>query len=293
MNLSKFFQSKPNVLLFRCAPAGVCYAYLQALGKIYYAFRRKEKRIIEENIRDVLRGVPEAVIRRTIRKTYRGIFAHYYEKMFSAFKSVASIRRLVRRCVTVKNVRAITDAMSQGRGVILVTAHWGAVEFIPWVLGFADLPVSVVLECQTGRLKRALTARAKEISAELITTDQPNGVFLSALQCLKRNRLLMTECDEVDRWRRRKSRTIDLFGRRLFFDNTLDILAKRSGAPVVGVFLKRVNRSFYTLVCEPVSTAAPGVSTARGALGLWQKYVRKYPQQWYQWKKWGFMKAVS
>jgi hypothetical protein len=33
-------------------------------------------------------------------------------------------------------------------------------------------------------------------------------------------------------------------------------------------------------------------STARNCLGLWQKYVTLYPEQWYQWKKWAEMKVA-
>jgi lauroyl/myristoyl acyltransferase len=43
-----------------------------------------------------------------------------------------------------------------GKGCILVTAHWGAVEFIPWVLHASNVPTSVILECATARLARSL-----------------------------------------------------------------------------------------------------------------------------------------
>ena len=100
----------------------------------------------------------------------------------------------------------------------------------------------------------------------------------------------MTECDEVDKWHKKKNRTIDLFGKRLYLDNTLSILARRSGATVVGVFLKRVSRTRYTLVCEPLDA---NTDTATGAFALWQKYVQLHPDQWFQWKKWHAMKVAS
>jgi lauroyl/myristoyl acyltransferase len=119
------------------------------------------------------------------------------------------------------------------------------------------------------------------------------SVYSSAIESLQNNRLLMTECDEVDKWRKKKSRTIELFGQRLYFDNTLDIMTQRSGAPVIGVFLKRTGRGTFTLICEPIKNGHDGKNTARRALGLWQKYVYQAPEQWYQWKKWSAMKAAS
>ncbi len=293
LNLSKFFQARVNVTFFKYMPAPVSYLYMQAIGKGYYLVKRKEKRLIEKNIRDMLEGKNERYIRTIIRQTFKGIFAHYYEKMYSAFKDLDQIRRFVDKKFTVQNEEAIADAMSLGKGVILVTAHWGAVEFIPWVLSLKGYPVSIIVDCETKHLEKALHKRAKLMNGEILCNSADASVFFRALSSLKRNRLLMTECDEVDAWRKRPNMTIELFGKKLFFDPTLNILTRRSGAAVVGVFLKRVSRGSYTLICEPISRGEQGMDTAKGALCLWQKYVSRYPDQWYQWKKWNAMKAVS
>jgi len=293
LNLSTFFQSRVNVMLFRHLPAPLSYAYMQAIGKLYYLVKRSEKRLIEKNIRDMLEGKNEKHIRRIIRQTFKGIFAHYYEKMYSAYKDINAIWRLVGKKVTIQNEKAIADAISYGKGVILVTAHWGAVEFIPWVLRSKGYPTSIIVDCQTKQLEKALNKRATLMNCELISNSADASVFFRALSSLKENRLLMTECDEVDAWHKRPNKTIELFGKKLFFDPTLNILAKRSGAAVVGVFLKRVSRNSYTLICEPISRGERDVDTAKGAFSLWQKYVNQNPEQWYQWKKWNAMKAVS
>ncbi len=300
VSLSTFFQNRLHVLMFRYVPESLCYAYMQLMGKLYYLVKGSERRLIERNIRDMMSGKPEAFVREITKQTFKGIFVHYFEKMFSAFRSIGEIRRYMLNRVTIRNEHLLREALEEGRGAMLVTAHWGAVEFIPWVLGLRGYPVSVILECGTKRLEAALEKRAKYIKADIITCDSGDSVFLRALQRLRDNRLLMTECDEVDTWRKRKSRTIELFGRTLYFDNTLDVLARRSRAPVIGVFLKRVSRRSYALICEPIRSAheaKDATTTASGtavrALTLWQKYVSGNPEQWYQWKKWGAMKVAS
>ena len=215
INLSKFFQARAHVLLFRHMPASVSYVYMQAIGRLYYLVNRKEKRLIEKNIRDMLSGGNERHIRGIIRQTFKGIFSHYYEKMYSAYKDIDTIRRFVGKKITIQNEQAISEAMSLGKGVILVTAHWGAVEFIPWVLSLREYPVSIILECQTKHLEKALSERAELMNGELLSNSADASVFFSALASLKRNRLLMTECDEVDAWRKRPNMTIELFGKKL------------------------------------------------------------------------------
>lgn len=293
LSLSKFFQARCNVRIFRHLPPVFCYEYVQVLGKIYYRiFKQKERRIIERNVREVTQCRTEKEMQKRIKETFRGIYAHYFEKMFSAYRSFEEVKKYVDQRFTFKGEQVLNEALAQNKGVILVTAHFGAVEFIPWVLGLKGYPISVILECATDELMVCLEEKARNCDAELIRGDDDRSVFFRALQSIKENRILMTECDEVDKWRRRKAQTIELFGKTLYFDNTLDVLSRRTGAPAVGVFLKRTGHRSYQLECERVDVEAGG-RVARSVLGMWERYVSEYPEQWYQWKKWEAMKAVS
>ncbi len=293
LNISVFFQSPVNIFLFRHMSPRVAQRYLHIVGFLYYLINRHEKRVIERNVRDVLAGQDESYIRTVVRETFKGIFTHYFEKMFSAYLDYPTVNKYVRSHFEVQGAELLHKALEQGKGCILVTAHWGAVEFIPWVLHMESVPTSVILECATAKLAKSLQEKIANRDTELISSAYGGSIFLRAMQSLKSNRVLMTQCDEVDAWRRRKSQTINLFGRELFFDNTIDVLSHRSGAPVVAAFLRRTGRSRYTLILEDVSVLTKPESTARGCLELWQKYVTLYPEQWYQWKKWSAMKVSA
>jgi KDO2-lipid IV(A) lauroyltransferase len=292
LKISTFFQSPLNVFLFRTMSPRIAQKYLHAIGFFYYLLNRGEKRAIERNVREVLAGREERYVRTVVRETFKGIFTHYFEKMFSAYLDFDTVNRYVETHFDIQGGELVQKALAQGKGCILVTAHFGAVEFIPWVMHTNGFPTSVILECATAKLAKSLQEKAVSHDTELITSGHGISIFLRAMQTLKSNRVLMTQCDEVDVWRRRKTHTIQLFGRELFFDNTIDVLAHRSGAPVVAAFLKRTARNRYTLVLEDVSVEHAPESTARDCLVLWQKYVSMHPEQWYQWKKWTAMKAA-
>jgi KDO2-lipid IV(A) lauroyltransferase len=292
LKISVFFQSPVNVFLFRRLSPTMAQRYLHAIGFLYYMLNPHEKRLIEKNVREVLVGQKESEVRRVVRETFKGIFTHYFEKMFSAFLDYGTVKRYVDERFEVKGAEVITRALEQGKGCILVTAHWGAVEFIAWVLHREGFPTSVILECATARLAKKLQEKVAHRDMDLLTSGHGQSIFLRAMQSLKDNRVLMTQCDEVDAWRRRKSHTISLFGQQLFFDSTIDVLSHRSGAPVVAAFLKRTGRNRYTLFCEDVSVQRETASTSRDCLALWEKYVLQNPEQWYQWKKWGAMKVA-
>jgi KDO2-lipid IV(A) lauroyltransferase len=292
LRISVFFQSPFNVFLFRHMSPRIAQTYLHAIGFLYYLVNRREKRVIERNVREVLVGQAEGYVRTVLRETFKGIFTHYFEKMFSAYLDYGTVRRYVDAHFHVQGIELLHKALEGGKGCILVTAHWGAVEFIPWVLHTQGVPTSVILECATARLARSLQGQTVNHDMELISSAYGGSILLRAMQSLKANRVLMTQCDEVDAWRRRKGHTIHLFGKELFFDNTIDVLSHRTGAPVVAAFLRRSRGNRYTLILEDVSVQRSAESTARDCLALWQKYVSTYPEQWYQWKKWREMIAA-
>jgi KDO2-lipid IV(A) lauroyltransferase len=211
--------------------------------------------------------------------------------MCSAFMKTEAIERYVRHHVKIEGGHLLDKALAKGKGCILVTAHWGGVELIPWVLTVARWPASIVLECKTARLAKALKRHESMTTTELIIGEHHGSILVRALQSLKANRVLMTQCDEVESWHKRRSSTIRLFGRSLYFDNTIEIIAKRTGAAVVGAFLDRGTDGHYVMRIEDVSVERTPASTARECLGLWEKYVTRSPEQWYQWKHWDEMKA--
>jgi lauroyl/myristoyl acyltransferase len=292
LNLSVFFQSPVNVFIFRHVSPRVSRRYLQAIGFLYYLINRKEKRRIARNVQDLLDAGQGPELRRVTRDTFRGIFSHYFEKMCSAFMETEAIERYIRHHVKVEGAQLLDKALHNGKGCILVTAHWGAVEFIPWVLTVARYPASIVLECKTARLAKAFRQHESLVGTELIIASESGGsVLVRALQALKSNRVLMTQCDEVGTWHKRRTSTIRLFGKTLYFDNTIEVIAKRTGAAVVGAFLERTPDGRYTLHIEDVSVERSPANAARECFGLWEKYVTRSPEQWYQWKHWDEMLA--
>ena len=56
LKISLFFQSPINVFLFRHMSPRIAQRYLHGIGFLYYMVNRKEKRVIERNVRQVLAG---------------------------------------------------------------------------------------------------------------------------------------------------------------------------------------------------------------------------------------------
>ena len=291
-SLSKFCQARLNVVLFCWLPFSVSRFYFALIGKLYFLFKRREKGLISRTVRHVLgRGLPTTELKPTIRQTFRGIIDHYHEKLFVAYSNFGRLLRFLDESINLSGEEELQKALATGKGVILVTGHFGAVEFLPGCLAIKGYPVSMVCRFQTNRLRQTLHERAERVNLDIIDAEKGN-VFLAAVKALKAGRILITECDEFDEWRPGEMHKTQFFNIRLDADRSLDILHKRSGAPVVTALLHRNGKKRYTLNLGAVANGN-GASTASPlgvqCLSVLEEAVLADPAQWYQWKKFGQM----
>jgi lauroyl/myristoyl acyltransferase len=184
----------------------------------------------------------------------------------------------------------LQTALQAGKGVILVTGHFGAVEFLPGALALNGYPTSMICRFQTTRLRESVGERAEAVGLHLIDADEGN-IILSAVKALKQGSILITECDEFDEWRPDPNRDGSFLKCKLPSDRTLELLQKRSGAQVITALVQRQGKKHYTC-----NLAAVGNGASLGNLPLHEhcssvleEAVENYPEQWYQWKKFGAM----
>ncbi len=104
---------------------------------------------------------------------------------------------------------------------------------------------------------------------------------------------MITQCDEVECWKIHAEKCISLFGTSFRVDRTLDILQKRSEAPVVFGYMKREGKERYTVEIEDVcgSEEATLQRLSETILMKLETLVYTHPDQWYIWKDFQLMKA--
>jgi len=260
-----------------------------AAGALYFAVNAEEKKRVERSIDDLLGSGPRAD--EVKRRVFGNIAEHYFEKLLVANRSLGFIRGFVASRVACEGLESLDEALARGKGALAVTAHWGAVELIPPALALRGYPISIVLETKTPRLRAALERATAGTDARLIIASRGDRVLDAIFGSLAEGRVLITQVDEVDAWRRRRSKTIRLFGNSLFFDHSLDFIAKRSSAPSVGLFCRRSKGLRYSLRCEAIAPEPREENVAEKALKLWERMLLDSPEQWYEWKKWELMKA--
>ncbi|MCF8081271.1 MAG: lysophospholipid acyltransferase family protein [Desulfobacterales bacterium] len=286
--LSGFLQSKFNVYL--CLSIGWKWAriYVRLLGALYFLFRQREKKLIKKSIGIVFaseKGFME--LRRIQRGVMAGIVHHYYEKLFNAYCSDQASRRFFQSRVMDEGLIAVKEALSAGRGALIVTGHYGGVEFIPGYIGYRGIPVSIVVRFSSDRLRRLSCRKGKRFNIRIIDADRTPNVLFAICRDLKENRVVITQCDEIDEWRPDKRGRIFFLGRRTAPDRALNLLVRRACCPVIFCVMHRDPGFGYRFIarCMPETEAASGAGAGAAGLKFIEALVYRYPHQWYQWPK--------
>ena len=173
----------------------------------------------------------------------------------------------------------------------MVTGHYGAIEYIPKLLTVNNFDTSVIAKFKTEQLKQKAFSQAEKHNVRLIDASDAGNVLKTAINQLKENRVLLTQCDEIEVWRPLQKKNISFLGRITGLDRTINIIQKRTGAEVVFGVIHRYNLNRYRLILYSYEDMLnmlgenESYSVGETVLKVLEQFICRYPEQWYQWKK--------
>ncbi|MEA1867351.1 MAG: hypothetical protein U9N19_04525 [Thermodesulfobacteriota bacterium] len=211
-----------------------------------------------------------------------GIFDHYFEKLVMAHRPLSEMIDFLRLRLHIQNKACLDKIAKTGKGCILVTGHFGAVEFLPLSLAMNGYKIALICRFKTKKLKEELIKKAKEFDVILIDAAEPKVTF-KALRAIKNGRILITECDEFSEWRPHPDKQISVFGHKMPQDRTLDFLQRRAKVPALLGLIRR-EKGGFTLCIDPLADGGKYEPLSVRAWNRLEDYILSYPQQWYQWK---------
>ncbi|MGD2125928.1 MAG: hypothetical protein PVG99_07595, partial [Desulfobacteraceae bacterium] len=231
MKLSAFLQMKPNLFIYRTLGWKIALYYIMVLGKLYFFLKQEEKRRIEGSLETVFAHWKEKSNLDVLKKdVFRGIFAHYYEKLFNAYEDIHGIKRFMEECIAPHGLDKVDGALKEGRGVLFVTGHYGGIEYIPIYLAARGYPISVLAKFATEQLKETLCEKTKDLGLKIIDAGQNPCVLGDIMRELRANRVVFVECDEIEGWKPSEKEKTLFLGKMIGVDRTLNVILKRTGA---------------------------------------------------------------
>lgn len=216
---------------------------------------------------------------REIERLGRGSFQHVGMNLIEACRYFLRPTEVMLSQVHVEGVEHLRSAAARGRGVLVLTAHYGNWELLAAAHGLTGLPLSIVIRPLDHPVLDELAARFRRRSgAELIVKRQ---AVREVLQALRRGRMVGILLDQNAT--RAEGVFVPFFGVAASTSKGLAVLALRTDAPVVPVFLRRTADGRHCMdVSPPLMPPSDGDVLAYTATfnRVIEEAIRRAPEQW-------------
>lgn len=279
-----------NILLYRigqfiifCFPLKINYKIAIIFADLYHFFAKQDRENVTHNLGMIFKDKTPAEIDRIKKELFRN-FAKYLVDFLRISKlNTHNLKDLM----FFKNLRYVDEALEKGKGAIILSAHLGN-----WELGGVSMGIlgysiwAIVLPHKDTVVNSFFDFQRTRKNLKVIH-------FGSAVrQCLKvlsENCLLAIVGDKDFSSGGVK---IDFFGKEMLFPKGPAAFSIMTGAPIIPGFTIRNNDNTSTLVFEPpieFKQTGNRENDIKALVSNYKKviedYIRRYPQQWYMFKK--------
>ncbi|MFH1189419.1 MAG: lysophospholipid acyltransferase family protein [Candidatus Omnitrophota bacterium] len=271
---------KIGIFMALILPKRVSYAAACALADVFYHVSPRDREAVAGNLARVF-GTSDGD--KDTRLPAREVFRNFAKYLVDFFMSSRMDADYLKRNVKVEGTRYIDEALSAGRGAILLSAHIGNWELGAAVTSMLGYPISaVVLTHKNKRINDFFTHQRRMGNVKPIEM----GASLKACYKALRNNELLALLGDRDF--NKSGIPVDFFGKTAMIPKGPATLSYRLGAPIVPVFLVREpDDTFRFFIEKPIAySAGPDEEAAVRELTVKctrtiELWIGRYPTQWF------------
>ena len=190
-----------------------------------------------------------------------------------------------RNIVRIRNQEVLDRALKAGKGVILVSAHFGNFPLMLVKLSLEGYKTSVIMRpFKEGRVEDIFEAEKERIGIETIMSIPRRACVEGAIRSLRNNRALLIPLDQNFGT---AGVFVDFFGAKAATATGPVVLAQRTGATILPCFIVRQEDDTHEIIFEPAIKLEKGKDeqetisvNIQKITGIIESYIRKYPSQW-------------
>jgi KDO2-lipid IV(A) lauroyltransferase len=256
------------------------------LGLVAFAVALPRRRVTLDNLRHAFPDKTPAEIRSLARGAFQNYGVSLVEMLWSGQAQRSELAPLVR----LVNPEVVSRALGRGKGLILLSAHFGSWELLlSGLIINLDMPISAIVQLQRNkRIDAIIDTQRRRFN---VTTIPMGPSVREVLKVLQRNGTILILADQSGP---KESLFVNFFGRPAATHRGTAAFSLRTGAPIVLVLLVRQRDGTHQAVFEEVDlTGIAGSSEeaitelTRRHTAVLERYIRRYPDHWlWMHKRW-------
>lgn len=247
-------------------------------GSLFYVLSKRYRRVALKNLRLAMSDQMDENEMKSIAKR---VFQHFSRGAFEFFYFLSLDKDHISAMIEVDGIEILEEVMAEGRGCVLVTAHYGNWELLARKLAILGYKVNVIARDSDDPGMTGIATRIRESGGyRVFDRDQP---IIGAFRSLKNNEILgiLPDQNESD------GLLIEFFGKLAATAIGPAVLALRSGAPIVPIFASQVSDGKYVAKVYPRIEFIPSGDEGKDTYDLMtlinkaiEVEVRRHPSQW-------------
>ncbi|MDD5506662.1 MAG: lysophospholipid acyltransferase family protein [Candidatus Omnitrophica bacterium] len=268
-------------LIVRIIPTGYLYGFARDIASLAYIFAAKQKKIALESL-DIAFGQEKSrqEIERIAKDCFIFIAKGAVELMFFFDKP-----HMLKGKVAIEGRNNLDAALARGRGVILVSAHFGN---FPLLLGRLAVEgyktCGIMRPMHDARVERIFFKKREKYGVRTIYSQPRNECVNNTIAALRNNELIFIPIDQNFGT---GGVFVNFFGRQAATATGPVVLAQRTKAALIPCFILRQPEDRHKIIFEPELELKEGKDPRDTVLiniqrltDIIEAYIRKYPAEW-------------
>jgi lauroyl/myristoyl acyltransferase len=264
----------------RFIPMRFGYFLAERGGDILFLLSAKRRNTVWHNVQLALGAASDKrIIKRKVRNIFRNAVKNYFDLTKLSQMNFDNLDGKVR----IEGMHHLTQAVNNGKGVIIASAHIGNFEFASHVLASNGIEMLILVETfDTNQLLRKIVALRQRKGIRILPVSI-SGIK-EGIQTLRRGGTVLIVFDRDIQGNGIK---VKFLGEQTSFPVGVVDLALRTGSTIIPIFSLRGPKNTTSLFIEPpliLSDKENRDQALRANLeclvGILEKYIRQYPDQW-------------
>lgn len=268
--------------LFLLLPRSFCYVVAKILAIAHFYLSPKDREALSYNLSPIVKE------KRRLKKCVKEVFVNFSYYLVDFFRHSRVNQGFIKKYVKVSGENYIKHCLSENEGIILLTAHLGNYELGGAVISLIGYPPYVLALPHLNKRLDNFFNHQREITGVKII---PTGAKVKECFSLLRKGKIVVFLG--DRNYGEGGLKVEMFSKYTYFPRGAAFFSLRTKAYIIPAFFVRKNRKFYHLIFEkPIvykDEFSSEAKTEREILEEYvptlEKYIKKYPEQWYMFQK--------
>ncbi|MDI6606218.1 MAG: lysophospholipid acyltransferase family protein [Candidatus Omnitrophota bacterium] len=268
-------------LIIKFMPAPCIYGFAEKLGLLGYLVARRQRDIALETLSTAF---GEHKSRRQLKEIAKSCFI-FVAKSGVELLFLMDRPKLLKERVRIEGRQNLDNALSRGKGVILVSAHFGN---FPLMLAYLSLcgykTAGIMRPMRDAKVEKVFMDKRTRLGIKTIYSQPRSTCVNNTIQALRNNELVVIPIDQNFG---SGGVFVNFFGRKAATATGPLVLAQRTEAAVLPCFIIRQKDDSHKIIFEPALEIKAGRDAEETVLiniqrltEIIESYIRKYPAEW-------------